>query len=151
MPDPYHFLAALAPSSLLPAACGITCVLLMPTSVVAVLVAGVLCPFRKPLRQALRLSKLAQRAGFIACAAITLGTACTYGYPTEPPQVLGDAVILLLLTAIAPTVAFFIRRFCLQRLELLDAVAQAANAAQSAAETPGADAQTERSPDSSNH
>jgi len=121
--------AALDPEGSFAAVCGITWTLLCPTSAVAAIVALILCLFRRTARQAFRLSKLGLWTGIVAATAAAAGTFATISFPTNPPQSVSDAVILVLLTCLAPAVAFAANRVSRRKLPAappLDATADAA-------------------------
>lgn len=107
---------ALDPAGPFAAVCGITWTLLCPTSAVAALVSAALCPFRRTVRQALRLSRVGFWAGTIAFVVAVIATLATAGFPKDPPESVIDAVIMILLTGIPPAVAFFIMRFGRRKL-----------------------------------
>jgi hypothetical protein len=109
-------LAALDPSGPFPAICGITWTFLCPTAGGAALVSAALCLFQRTTRQALRLSRVGWWAGLLAFAAAILGTVSTAGFKTDPPESVGDAVLMISLTGIAPLLAYFTGRFSRRRM-----------------------------------
>ena len=120
MHDSIFIFAAVDPAGPFAAVCGITWVLLCPTSGVAALAAAVLCLFRRNARQALRLSKVGLWCGSIAFVVAIVATVATAGFPQDPPESVAEGVLLILLTGIAPVLAYFTGR--LSRRRMVEAV-----------------------------
>jgi hypothetical protein len=121
-------LASVDPAGWFAAVCGITWTLLAPTSGVAALVSAALCPFQRTVRQALRLSRAGVWAGSIAFLVALVATLATTGFPKNPPESVADAVLWVLLTGIAPALAFFTGRFSRRKIARLE-TAESANKA----------------------
>src|SRR5215469_5635381 len=101
---------AVDPAGTFAAVCGITWTLLFPASGVAALVSAILCPFQRTACQALRLSRFGLWAGVVAVTVATVATIATAGFPKNPPEKVSDAIIIILMTGIAPVVSIFTGR-----------------------------------------
>lgn len=115
-------MAALDPAGPIAGACGITWTLLCPTSTVAALVSAALSPFHHTARQALRLSRVGLWSGSIAFAVALFATVATAS-PTNPPEPLWEGLLIIVVTGIAPVLAFFtarINRRHIAELELIE-------------------------------
>jgi len=116
------FFAALDPAGPFAAVCGITWVLLGPTSAVSALVAGALCPFSRMSRQAFRLSRVGVWSGLFAFCAAAVATVTVGGpdyiKPGTPAyrDAILDSALLALVTGIAPLVAFFTGRYSQKKM-----------------------------------
>jgi cytochrome bd-type quinol oxidase subunit 2 len=110
-------LAALDPAGPFPAICGITWTFMAPTSGVSALVAAALCPFRRTARQAYRLSQAGLWTGIAAFLAALAGTLVTAGWEGVPKDTPGDAALLIVLTGIAPLLAFLTRRWSRRKMK----------------------------------
>jgi hypothetical protein len=86
-------LAAVDPAGPFAAACGITWTLLLPTSGVAALVSAGLCPFRRTVRQAFRLSRVGLWTGSIAFVVAVVATVATAGFRKDPAESVTEAVL----------------------------------------------------------
>lgn len=121
MQDSFGMLAAVDPTGPFAAVCGITWTLLCLTSGVAALVSAALCPFRRTVRQGLRLSRVGLWAGLIAFVVAIVATIATAGFSKNSPEPVGDASLLILLTGIPPGLAFFTGRLCRWKIATLEA------------------------------
>lgn len=108
--------AAIDPAGPFAAVCGITWVLMAPTSGVSALVSAGLCPFSRTAWQAWRLSRVAIWSGVLAFAVAVVATLATAGFETVPKESPQDAVVLIVLTGLAPLLGFFTGRWSQRKL-----------------------------------
>ena len=137
MHDPFIMLAAVDPAGPFAAVCGITWTLLWPTSGVAAIVSAPLCPFQRTAHQALRLSRVGMWAGVTAFVAALVATVATAGFQKDPPESVSDSVLWIVMTGIAPAIAYFTGRFSRRKIVALETAGSANKALQATSAAPG--------------
>ena len=90
--------------------CGIIWKVCFPFSGVAALVSAFLCPFPATACQARRLSRAALWGGAIAFIDAVVASLVTGGFFKMSQRLVVDAALMILLTGVAPTLAFLAGR-----------------------------------------